>query len=119
MVWRTDPTSEFLRVDYRNANTETLYRKDLVSGALLKGIVDRAKESAIRRAISAPTQPHGIQLEDLLGAVDAEYRENEIFPKSDALDDWLQLLDVAPENVVAVKPVHAARRRELGNRRIE
>ncbi|MDX2066329.1 MAG: AAA family ATPase [Fimbriimonadaceae bacterium] len=119
MVWRTDPASEFLRVDYRNANTETLYRKDLVSGALLKGIVDRAKESAIRRAIGAPGQPHGIQLDDLLAAVDAEYRENEIFPKSDALDDWLQLLDVSPENVVAVKPVHAAKRRELGNRRIE
>ena len=38
-------------------------------------------------------------------AVDAEYRENEIFPKSDAVADWLKLLDFEPDSVVTVKPI--------------
>ena len=35
----------------------------------------------------------GITQDDLNRAVASEYRENEIFPKSDAVEDWLMLLD--------------------------
>ena len=38
-------------------------------------------------------------------AIDAEYAENEIFPKSDVMEDWLKLIDVEPESVASVKPV--------------
>ena len=38
-------------------------------------------------------------------AARAEYRENEIFPPSDSVEDWLKLLDYEPENVVRVTPV--------------
>ena len=104
-LWRTTKDSEFLRVLLKSGATETLYRKDLVSGALLKSVVDRAKDLAIRRAIAEPDAPHGVSLADLKAAVDAEYRENEIFPKSDTQEDWLKLLDYEPENVAAVRPV--------------
>ncbi|MEJ5170178.1 MAG: AAA family ATPase, partial [Fimbriimonadales bacterium] len=104
-LWRTTKDSEFLRVLLRSGATETLYRKDLVSGALLKSVVDRAKDLAIRRAIDEPDVPHGVSLADLKAAVDAEYRENEIFPKSDTQEDWLKLLDYEPDNVAAVRPV--------------
>jgi proteasome-associated ATPase len=38
-------------------------------------------------------------------AVRHEYRENEVFPPSDSIEDWLKLLDYEPENVVKVTPV--------------
>jgi proteasome-associated ATPase len=109
-IWRSVPETEFVRVYLRNGGVETLYWRDLISGALIKSVVDRAKDSAIRRAIAEPDHPHGIRLEDLREAVRQEYRENEIFPKSDSLEDWLKLLDFEPENVAAIKPIREADR---------
>jgi proteasome-associated ATPase len=104
-LWRKTAKTEFLKVAFRNGNTDTLYWKDLVSGALLKSVVDRAKDIAIRRAIAEPDVDHGIGEADLHEAVEAEYAENEIFPKSDDVADWLKLLDFEPESVATVKPI--------------
>lgn len=104
-LWRKNRETEFLKVFLRNGSTETLYFKDLVSGALLKSVVDRAKDTAIKRAIVDPQHLAGVSLQDLIEAVDQEYRENEIFPKGDTHEDWLQLLDFAPENVASIKPI--------------
>ncbi|MCH7945555.1 MAG: AAA family ATPase [Armatimonadetes bacterium] len=104
-LWRKNEKTEFLRIALRNGNTETLHWKDLVSGALLKSVVDRAKDSAIRRSIADPDADHGISEKDMHEAVEAEYRENEIFPKSDAVADWMKLLDFEPDSVVTVKPI--------------
>ncbi|MCH8160909.1 MAG: hypothetical protein IIB88_03335, partial [Chloroflexi bacterium] len=52
--WREKRETEFLKVALRNGTTNILHWNDLVSGALLKSIVDRAKDSAIRRAIADP-----------------------------------------------------------------
>ena len=67
--------------------------------------MDRAKETAIRRTLGDLKKETGITLEDLTEAMDQEFKENEIFPKSDAIEDWLQLLDLTPENVVNIKPI--------------
>jgi proteasome-associated ATPase len=104
-LWKESGRTEFLRIQTRSGETKSLYWRDLVSGALLKSVVDRAKDAAIRRAIAEPSAPHGISLADLEQALVDEYRENEIFPKSDQVEDWLKLLDFEPESVVSVKPV--------------
>ncbi len=104
-LWKETGRTEFLRIQTRSGETKSLYWRDLVSGALLKSVVDRAKDAAIRRAIAEPNAPHGINLADLEQALADEYRENEIFPKSDQVEDWLKLLDFEPESVVSVKPV--------------
>ena len=104
-LWRENRETEFLKVALRNGTTNTLYWKDMVSGALLKSVVDRAKDAAIRRAIAEPSVEHGVTEGDLHEAVAAEYRENEIFPKTDEVGDWLKLLDLEPESVVTVKAV--------------
>lgn len=109
-LWRKDGETEFLDVFQRNGGTERLYWKDLVSGALLSSLVERAKDFAIKRAIDKRNPEEGITQADLNRAVAMEYKENEIFPKSDAVEDWLMLLDQAPENVVDVKPIRAATR---------
>lgn len=117
-LWKTTKDTEFLRVNLRNGQSETLYQRDLVSGALIKSVVDRAKETAIRRAIASPTHEAGISLADLTEATQREFKENEIFPKSDVMEDWLQLLDLAPENVASVKPIGPNRGAELARKNI-
>ena len=109
-LWRKTGETEFLDVFQRNGSTERLYWKDLVSGALLSSLVERAKDFAIKRAIETKNPNEGITQDDLNRAVAMEYKENEIFPKSDAVEDWLMLLDQAPENVADVKPIRAGTR---------
>jgi proteasome-associated ATPase len=104
-LWRKNDKTEFLKIAFRNGNSDTLHWKDLVSGALLKSVVDRAKDIAIRRAILEPDTVHGISEADMHEAVEAEYAENEIFPKSDDVTDWLKLLDFEPESIATVKPI--------------
>ena len=106
---RNDDT-KFLEVALRSGRQEVLCYGDLVSGALVDSIVKRAKESTIKRAIETGDSDAGIGSADLQAAIMAEYRENEIFPPSDSVEDWLKLLDYDPENVVRVAPVRSEER---------
>src|SRR5467141_3568043 len=96
--------NKFLEVTLRSGRKEVLYRSDLISGAIIASIVERAKAIAIKRAI-ATQQPEGIRETDLQLAFNAEYVENDIFPSSDVTEDWLKLIDYEPENVVKIAPV--------------
>jgi proteasome-associated ATPase len=96
--------NKFLEVTLRSGRKEILYRSDLISGAIIASIVERAKAMAIKRAI-ATHQEEGIREMDLQLAFTAEYTENDIFPASDITEDWLKLIDYDPENVVKIAPV--------------
>src|ERR1043165_1960973 len=96
--------NKFLEVTLRSGRKETLYRSDLISGAIIALIVERAKAIAIKRAI-ATQQDQGIRETDLQLAFNAEYMENDIFPTTDITEDWLKLIDYDPENVVKISPV--------------
>ena len=104
-IWSKTHETEFMEVYLRNGSVDTLYWKDLVSGALLTSIVERAKDYAIKRSIDVKSTKEGVSWEDLERAVRTEYKENEIFPKTDNLEDWLKLLDYEPENVVRLNPI--------------
>ncbi len=101
------PTEEnkFLEVGLRNGRRDILYRGNLCSGAIIESIVQRAKESAIKRAINNLNQETGIGALDLMDALGAEYSESDIFPSTDSVEDWLKLLDYDAENVVKVSPI--------------
>jgi proteasome-associated ATPase len=96
--------NKFLEVTFRSGRKEMLYRSDLISGAIVASIVERAKAMAIKRSI-ASDQPEGITENDLQLAFNAEYTENDIFPATDITEDWLKLIDYDPENVVKISPV--------------
>ena len=98
--------NKFLTITMRSGKKEVLYRGDLISGALIASVVERAKGIAIKRAI-ASGQEEGISMDDLRASLDAEYLENDIFPPSDITEDWLQLIDYDSENVVKVSPVRS------------
>jgi proteasome-associated ATPase len=96
--------NKFLEVTFRSGRKEMLYRSDLISGAIIASIVERAKAMAIKRSI-ASGQSEGITENDLQLAFNAEYTENDIFPTTDITEDWLKLIDYDPENVVKIAPV--------------
>jgi len=91
--------NRFLEISYRSGRREYLHRGDLASGAIIAAIVERAKELAIKRSIEQGTECP-LTREDLLMALDREYRENDLFPPSDITEDWLKLTDFDPGNVV-------------------
>jgi proteasome-associated ATPase len=95
--------NRFLSITLRSGRKETLHRGDLVSGAIIASIVERAKSLAIKRAL-ATGKEEGISEQDLLLSLDSEYHENDIFPPSDITEDWLHLIDHDAENVVKVSP---------------
>src|SRR3989440_3525412 len=63
--------NKFLEVTLRSGREEVLYRRDLISRAIIASIVERAKAMAIKRAI-ATQQEEGIRETDLQLAFDAE-----------------------------------------------
>ena len=118
-MFREDEDNRFLEVSLRSGRRDILYRGHLCSGAIIESIVQRAKESALKRAIENPEKESGISRADLLDALAAEYQESEIFPPTEATEDWLKLLDYDPANVVKVTPIKAEkqeRRRASGAR---
>ncbi|MGO9244746.1 MAG: AAA family ATPase [Verrucomicrobiia bacterium] len=96
--------NRFLEVQLRSGRNAVLYRGDLISGAIISSIVERAKEMAIKRSIDSK-KDEGISEADLLRSLELEYAENDIFPPTDITEDWLKLLDYDPENVVKVSPI--------------
>lgn len=99
-LFHTGVENRMIEVRLRSSRREILYRKDLVNGAIISSIVERAKEKAIKRAISGLAE--GITLEDLLNSLAEEYKDGEILPPTDILEDWLTLIDHDPKNVVGI-----------------
>ncbi|MBI3995039.1 MAG: AAA family ATPase, partial [Nitrospirae bacterium] len=93
--------NRFLEVTYANSEKEMLYFKDFVSGALIEGVVARAKKYAIKRAIS--TGEKGIRGEDLLRATRDEFREHEDLPNTTQPDDWAKIAGKKGEKIVHVR----------------
>ena len=101
-MFRESSENRFLEVALRSGRRDILYRGHLCS---IESVVQRAKEIAMKRAIAAPDTETGITIDDLLDALQAEFSENDIFPPTEATEDWLKLLDYDPVNVVKVTPI--------------
>jgi proteasome-associated ATPase len=101
-VYRRDDDARVLSIRLRNGRRETLYRSDLLSGAILASIVRRVKERAIERSIQEADA--GITRDDIAIAVKDEYAEGGILPPDDSAEEWLKLLDHHPDQVVSVSP---------------
>ena len=100
-LFKKTPDQEALVLTLRNGEFQKLYWKDFISGAVLEGIVLRAKERAIERAIAG--EELQIKADDLMHALKSEFTENSILPTDSNMEDWLQLLDFDPKKVVRVR----------------
>jgi proteasome-associated ATPase len=105
--------NRFLDITFRSGRHDYLYRGDLASGAIIAAIVERAKESAIKRSIEQKSESP-LTEQDLLTALTKEYRENDLFPPSDITEDWLKLTDFEPGNVVRLSPYRSNEQTEGG-----
>lgn len=105
--------NRLLSIRLRSGQNKVLYRGDLISGAILASIVQRAKEQAIDRMIAAGgAEQGGMTLDDLMNSVHSEFREGEMLPPDDAAEEWLKLLDHHPEQVVGVSSFRRGRQSE-------
>jgi proteasome-associated ATPase len=110
-IFRKTDENRLLSIRLRSGRQKVLYRGDLVSGAILASIVQRAKEKAIDRTIRSG-QPAGLLGQDLFEAVTEEFREGEVLPPDDAAEEWLNLLDHHPEQVVGISSFRGGRQSE-------
>ena len=93
--------NQFLRVTYQNREQEVLYFKDFASGAMIEGIVARAKTRALKRMII--TGEKGLRTEDILRAITGEYKENEDLPNTTNPDDWAKIAGRKGEKIVSIE----------------
>jgi proteasome-associated ATPase len=110
-MFRKTDDNRLLSIRLRSGQQKVLYLGDLVSGAILASIVQRAKEKAIDRTIQSG-QPAGLLAQDLIDAVTEEFREGEVLPPDDAAEEWLKLLDHHPEQVVGISSFRRGRQTE-------
>jgi proteasome-associated ATPase len=110
-IFRKADENRLLSIRLRSGQLKVLYRGDLVSGAILASIVQRAKEKAIDRMIQSG-QTAGLLSQDLFDAVTEEFREGEVLPPDDAAEEWLKLLDHHPEQVVGISSFRRGRQTE-------
>ncbi len=102
-MYSTIEENRFLEVTYANGEKEALYFKDFSSGAMIEGIVSRAKKYAIKRMIS--TGVKGIRQEDLLAAMRDEFKENEDLPNTTNPDDWAKIAGRKSEKIIHVRTI--------------
>ncbi len=104
-MYAASEENKFLEVTYANGEKETLYFKDFSSGAVIEGIVSRAKKFAIKRAIA--TNEKGLKADDLLRAIREEFKEHEDLPNTTNPDDWAKIAGKKGEKIVHVRTITA------------
>ena len=95
--------NKFIEVTYANGEKEVLYFKDFASGALIEGIVSRAKKYAVKRAIAQ--EGVGLRSEDLVRAIREEFKEHEDLPNTTNPDDWAKVAGKKGEKIVHIRTI--------------
>ena len=92
---------EALVLTLRSGSNRKMFWNDFISGAVIEGIMKRAKERAIERAVRGGTLC--LTVDDLVVALETEFEEGSLLPAESNLEDWLQLLDMDSKDVVRVR----------------
>jgi len=116
-MFSQEPQNRFLEVTYANGEKEELYFKDFASGAMIENIVRRAKKTAIKRTIAG--EPKGINTNDLLTAIQQEYRENEDLPNTTNPDDWAKISGKKGERIVYIRTLVGEHEEPEAGRHVE
>ena len=100
-MYAASEENKFLEVTYAKGEREIFYFKDFSSGAMIENIVARAKKKAVKRTISHGER--GIKFDDLLEAVNDEFKENEDLPNTTNPDDWARISGRKGERIINVR----------------
>jgi proteasome-associated ATPase len=102
-MYASSDENKFIEVTYANGEKEILYFKDFASGALIEGIVSRAKKFAVKRAIAK--EGRGLRSEDLIRAIREEFKEHEDLPNTTNPDDWAKISGKKGEKIVHLRTI--------------
>jgi proteasome-associated ATPase len=102
-MYASSEENRFIEVTYANGEKELLYFKDFASGALIEGIVSRAKKFAVKRAIAK--EGRGLRPEDLIRAIREEFKEHEDLPNTTNPDDWAKISGKKGEKIVHLRTI--------------
>ena len=102
-MYSLDEENKFLEVTYANGEKEVLYFKDFASGAMIEGVVARSKKYAIKRLLTEGEG--GIKGEDILTAIQDEFKENEDLPNTTNPDDWAKIAGRKNERIINVRTI--------------
>ena len=105
-MYASSEENKFIEVTYANGEKEVLYFKDFASGALIEGIVSRAKKFAVKRAIAK--EGRGLRAEDLIRAIREEFKEHEDLPNTTNPDDWAKISGKKGEKIVHLRTISGA-----------
>ena len=100
-MYETSEENKFLEVTYAKGEREIFYFKDFASGAMIENIVARAKKKAVKRTIDHGER--GIHVDDLIEAVNEEFKENEDLPNTTNPDDWARISGRKGERIINVR----------------
>ncbi|NOS80662.1 MAG: proteasome ATPase [Nitrospira sp.] len=102
-MYASSEENKFIEVTYANGEKEVMYFKDFASGALIEGIVSRAKKFAVKRAIAK--EGRGLRSEDLIRAIREEFKEHEDLPNTTNPDDWAKISGKKGEKIVHLRTI--------------
>lgn len=87
---------------FASGRTQTMYVSDIVSGAMIAGIVERAKKAAIKDSLHG----HGLGLRQrhLLTGVREEMRESVELAASSSAEDWSRTIGLKDE-IISIRPI--------------
>jgi proteasome-associated ATPase len=102
-MYATSEENKFIEVTYANGEKEVLYFKDFASGALIEGIVSRAKKFAVKRAIAQ--EGSGLRADDMVRAIREEFKEHEDLPNTTNPDDWAKVAGKKGEKIVHLRTI--------------
>lgn len=103
-TWAT----RYAELTFVTGEVRTLHFGDLVSGAVLANIVDRAKTAAIKEHLAARSSTgadaaKGLRSRHVLQAVSAEFREQEDLPNTSSPEEWARISGLSNMQVVKLR----------------
>jgi proteasome-associated ATPase len=96
---------ELFELTYANGKTDVLRARDFASGAMIEGVVNRAKKLALDRKLS--TGEKGIRFEDLVRGLEQAIKESEDLPNLDDPRTLRQYVRRDSPPIVRVKQLSA------------
>ncbi|MBH0181338.1 MAG: proteasome ATPase [Nitrospira sp.] len=102
-MYAASEENKFIEVTYANGEKEVLYFKDFASGALIEGIVSRAKKFAVKRVIAR--EGTGLRSDDLVRAIREEFKEHEDLPNTTNPDDWAKVAGKKGEKIIHIRTI--------------
>lgn len=95
----TDETSALFDATLASGRSQRIYFRDVISGAMIAGIVERAKKLAIKDALKG--EEHGLSSAHILAGVQEEMRESVELAQTSSPEDWARTIDLK-EEIVAI-----------------